>query len=66
MASAVPESDGVSSFVGLVPVIVGAAGVAVSIRMVNAALTKLVFPAASLALAVSEWLPSNKEDTVME
>ena len=53
-ASAVPDRVGVSSFVGLLPLIVGVAGATVSIKTENPLLAALTFPALSVALAVSE------------
>ncbi len=53
-------NSGVLSFVGVVPVSVGAAGAAVSTTSERPSLAPLVLPALSAAVAVIVKLPSEK------
>ena len=57
-ASAVPVSNGVLSLVGVVTLNTGTPGSTVSTTSDNATLAVLVFSAASVAVAVNEYVPS--------
>jgi len=63
-ASATPLITGVPVLLGLFAVTVGTGGAAVSTSIANTALAAPVFPEASVAFAVSEWLPSANVDTI--